>query len=81
MTVIKHFVNKFNYVYTSACSQKNIRYIPFPKYTMSTEKLVKEYDEVLDKFIRGNKLKNPEKYEFKKVPQKFPNEYFNYEST
>lgn len=78
--VIQGFLNTYKNVFTIACKHKNIQYIPFPKYPINTDKLVTEYHQNLEKFIRQGKIENLKNYDFKKVPDQFPKKYFNYES-
>jgi len=78
--VIRNFINTYNHVFVSACSHKNIKIIPFPKYPINTDNSIEKYSNDLDKYIRTGNLKNPENFYFKPVVTNFPKEYFNYES-
>ena len=78
---IKNFVNKFNHIMTSRCKVKNINYIPYPKYPINTDKLIKDYELTLEKYIHDGQVLKPENYIFKKIEIPFPKKYFNYESS
>lgn len=80
-TVIRSFVNTYNHIFVGACKHKNIKLIPFPKTPINTDELINKYSSELNYFIHNNKINNPEKYDFRKVEPKFPNKYFNYESS
>ena len=77
---IRNFINTYNYIYKSGISVKNIKQFPYPKYPINTDKLIKEYQNEVDTFIRTGKVKNPNNFNFEKVKKDFPKEYFNYSS-
>ena len=79
-SVIRNFVNSYNHVMVSACKQKNIKIIPFPKYPINTDDSITQYSNFLNNYIRTGNIKNPENFDFKHVVPKFPPEYFNYQS-
>lgn len=78
--VIKNFINTFTHVTTTGCKVKNIKFIPYPRYPINTDKLIMDYQKTLDIYIREGKLDNPKNYKIKKIEKTFPKEYFNYES-
>jgi hypothetical protein len=74
--VIQNFLNTYKFVFMSACRQKQIKQIPFPKEKIYTDELINAYSNDLHMFIKSGKLNNNQKYVLKPFYKEFPTDYF-----
>ena len=73
--VIQNFLKNYKVI----TSHKNVTKIPYPKEPINTDKLIVEYQNILNTYLnnRGHSI-DASKYTFKVKEPNFPREYFNY---
>jgi len=94
--VIQNFVNAYSHTIVDICKHSGITHLPYPKKPINTDKCIYKYHQYLEEYIkytliykRKNRLlkrnqlfifpiKND--YNSEKIMDKFPKQYFNYES-
>ena len=79
--VINGFTNLFNKNLLEVIKKQNLKQIPLPIYPVNTDNEIMNYHSYLSKYIEYNIHNNHKKYVLKPIPNEFPIEYFNYEST
>lgn len=73
-------ISKFMCRYTELITRNPKNHVPLPRFPINTDKLIKEYEKDLEKFIATDVV-DFSKYKMKKTPKIFPKNYFNYESS
>ena len=73
--VIRNFLKN----YKNIAGRKDIKQLPYPLEPINTDKLIVEYQNILNTYLnnRGKSI-DASKYTFKVKEPNFPREYFNY---
>lgn len=76
--VINSFRKYYSETVLRVCKKNNIEFIPYPVSVINTDKDIIDYQTRLNNYIHKCEIKQ-DGLVFKKVSDKFPQQYFNYE--